>query len=239
MATIFSETLTRLRREAGFATAYRFFHDNGGDKLVRAWLRTMAGDELYGEILEPMLAEHPEKLRLSPSQKVLGDAVAGRKFYLTPDHLRLVTATAADYLCFQLLSNDAGPWTPERLAEAAGLKKPEAAATLRKFFAARLLRKAGAAYKCPLAGAMAEMPPRAAAPEVFELLRRRQQELVMSGLQAYHRRGIFRADADALRDFYPLMAVNISSSHVYAVKEKTPKSALFAVEGRVIKIRDF
>lgn len=30
MATIFSETLKRLRREAGFPTAYRFYHNNGG-----------------------------------------------------------------------------------------------------------------------------------------------------------------------------------------------------------------
>ena len=34
MATLFSETLTRLRREAGFPTAYRFFHDNCGAKVL-------------------------------------------------------------------------------------------------------------------------------------------------------------------------------------------------------------
>lgn len=34
MPTIFSETLVRLRAEAGFPTAYRFFHDNGGDKVL-------------------------------------------------------------------------------------------------------------------------------------------------------------------------------------------------------------
>ena len=34
MATIFSDTLNKLRRESGFPTAYRFFHDNGGDKVL-------------------------------------------------------------------------------------------------------------------------------------------------------------------------------------------------------------
>lgn len=34
MATIFSETLTRFRKEAGFPTAYKFFHGNGGDKVL-------------------------------------------------------------------------------------------------------------------------------------------------------------------------------------------------------------
>ena len=34
MATTFSETLTRFRKEAGFPTAYKFFHGNGGDKVL-------------------------------------------------------------------------------------------------------------------------------------------------------------------------------------------------------------
>lgn len=34
MATIFSDTLTRFRKEAGFPTAYKFFHGNGGDKVL-------------------------------------------------------------------------------------------------------------------------------------------------------------------------------------------------------------
>lgn len=34
MATIFSETLTRFRKEAGFPTAYKFFHGNGGGKVL-------------------------------------------------------------------------------------------------------------------------------------------------------------------------------------------------------------
>ena len=48
-----------------------------------------------------------------------------------------------------------------------------------------------------------------------------------------------RADADTLRDFFQLMSVNLSSVSAYTVKDKTPKSALFAVEAKAVKLRDF
>ena len=39
MGTLFSDTLVRLRKEAGFPTAYRFFHDNGGDPVLKMTYR--------------------------------------------------------------------------------------------------------------------------------------------------------------------------------------------------------
>jgi len=35
MGTLFSDTLVRLRKEAGFPTAYRFYHDNGGAPVLK------------------------------------------------------------------------------------------------------------------------------------------------------------------------------------------------------------
>ena len=35
------------------------------------------------------------------------------------------------------------------------------------------------------------------------------------------------------------MGVNISTAQTYAVTEKTEKSALFMVEGKITKLRDF
>ena len=35
MKTVFSETLCRLRRDAGFPTGYRFYHDNGGKAVLK------------------------------------------------------------------------------------------------------------------------------------------------------------------------------------------------------------
>lgn len=281
MGTIFSDTLVKLRQEAGFPSAYRFFHDNGGDKvlgmcyrkyllmeqgrilplfkhmrgfifglrlvrgsapgkeLTRAWLRAMAGDELFGEILEPMLADKPAVLALSPAQKALRQAIAGRKFYMTLEHLDVISATPEAHLCYQLLSNDSGVWTPEKLAIAAGLSKASAAGVIKKFFSVKLLRKSGKGYKCPLAGAQVESPQRAASEELFERLSKRHDELIASGKRTWFRRGIVRADADTLRDFFQLMSVNLSSVTAYTVQEKTPKSALFVVEAKAVKIRDF
>ena len=39
MATIFSETLVKLRKAAGFPTAYRFYHDNGGAAALKVTYR--------------------------------------------------------------------------------------------------------------------------------------------------------------------------------------------------------
>lgn len=39
MGTLFSDTLVRLRKEAGFSTAYRFYHDNGGGLVLKMTYR--------------------------------------------------------------------------------------------------------------------------------------------------------------------------------------------------------
>jgi len=39
MGTLFSDTLVRLRKEAGFPTAYRFYHDNGGEPVLKMTYR--------------------------------------------------------------------------------------------------------------------------------------------------------------------------------------------------------
>lgn len=39
MATLFSETLCRIRKDAGFPTAYRFYHDNGGRPVLKVSYR--------------------------------------------------------------------------------------------------------------------------------------------------------------------------------------------------------
>jgi hypothetical protein len=280
MGSIFSDTLVKLRKEAGFPTAYRFFYANGGDKvlgmcyrkylmmeqgrilplfkhmralisslrlvnkssaaaeLVKAWFRTMAGEEAYSEIIEPMLSSKAEPSFLSPAHKALKEALAGRKFYIIPDQLKVIAGSLENYLAFQLFSNDTGVWTAEKLA-AAGVKKNSAVKVLKLFLAAKMLRKAGAGYKCPLAGAMLELPRRAAAPELFSRVEEYQHALMVSGRSAWFRRGIIRADADALANFYTLMQGSLSSAQAYAVTEKTPKSALFAIDARVVKLRDF
>lgn len=50
MGTIFSETLTKLRNEAGFRTAYSFYHDSGGAQALKITYRNYLAIE-QGKIL--------------------------------------------------------------------------------------------------------------------------------------------------------------------------------------------
>lgn len=66
MATFFSESLVKLRKEAGFPTAYRFYHDNAGKPVLKFSYRTYLLFE-QGEALPP-----PEALgRISAALKLI------------------------------------------------------------------------------------------------------------------------------------------------------------------------
>ena len=281
MTTIFSETLTRLRLEAGFPTAYRFFHDNSGARmmgisynkylqmeggeilpqlkqvrafisglrlvrsggpakeLVTAWLKTIAGDELYEELLKPLISDTPPVLALSSEQKALKEALTDRKFHMTPEHLDVMTASQESYVCYQFLSSDSGVWTAEKLAESAGISKHAADAMIKSYLKVKLLRRAGKGFKCPLVGAQMELPHRTSVPELYERLMKRHDEFVASGQPVWFRRAILRADENSLREFFQMMSVNLSSVSAYSVREKTTKSAIFALEAKAVKLRDF
>ena len=281
MKTIISETLARLRREAGFTTAYRFFHDNGGARvlgmsyakyqqleegeilpqldqlkvlvtglrlvsaggpakeLVAACLKTLAGDDIYEELVKPALNDKPPAVTLSPTQKALKEVMADRKFHMTAEHLAVITALPESYTCFQFLSSDSGVWTAEKLAASTGIPKATADKIIKSFLEMKILRRAGKGYSCPLVGAQIELPRKASCPELFERLGQRHDELVASGEPVWFRRAILRADENALRDFFQLMSVTLSSASAYSVREKTPASAMFAMETRAVKLRDF
>ena len=103
----------------------------------------------------------------------------------------------------------------------------------------KLLRRAGKGYLCPLVGAQIEFPRKTLCPELFDKLAQRHGELVASGKPSRFRRGILRADEASLREFFQLMSTTISSVSAYSVREKTPKSAMFAIDANVVKLRDF
>lgn len=283
MATIFSETLTRLRKEAGFPTAYRFYHDNGGEPvlkisyrkylaieqgknlpvfcrlrgflfglrivpngpagltLVTAWLRTMAGEENYREILEPILAKAVPAARMTPMHKAIKSALAGKKHFITPAQLAVISANMENYVCFLAMSNDTGGWTAAKLAPLLGLRELACARALQALAAAKIckLNKPGD-YRCPLAAKMVEYPQMSADAKIMiEKLLKYQEELIAAGSRTWMRRGIIRADADNLCNFFPLMGLNLSAAHTYAITEKSKKSALYAVDGRITKLKDF
>ncbi|MDD2804962.1 MAG: hypothetical protein PHV33_05365 [Elusimicrobiales bacterium] len=275
--------MTRLRKEAGFPTAYRFYHANGGapvlkisyrkytaaeqgkilpifsrlgglifalrivphslpgNELVTAWLRTMAGEDHFREILGPMLKDSHSGAVLSPVHKAMKRALAGKKFFINPEQLDAISKTQANYICFLALSNDTGTWTARELAPLVELEEKYCVKALNALTEAKILKRSGrSSYKCPLAANLVEYPHRTAAVNIMiGRLLKYQEDLIATGSNAWMRRGIIRADADTLCGFFPLMSLNLSAAHTYAITEKTNKSALYAIEGKITKLRSF
>ncbi len=281
MGTIFSETLTRLRKDAGFDTAYRFYHDNGGAQafkityrkyllieqgknlpvvdrltkllmglrlplgtpdataLVLAWLKTMAGEEIYADVFESLLS--PKAAGLSAMHAALKRTLAEKKYHLTPEQLVVTVSSFETYKCAFTLESDTGTWTAERLAGTLKIKKREAERGLKELAGAGLVKeiKKGI-YRSRVAGMMIEYPPTAAMPpglreKLRNYLRRLEQEAAIE----YSSMGLIRADADALKGVFPLLRANVEAANTYAITEKTPKSAGFFVISRVLRLWDF
>lgn len=282
MATVFSVTLTRLRHEAGFPTAYRFYHDNGGapvlkisyrkylsleqgenlpgfgrlrgllfglrmvpkspaaNELVTAWLKTLTGEENFREILEPLLAANTEPSMLSPMHKAMKTSLAGEKYYISPAQLEVIAGSRDNYKCFLALSNDTGAWTAKKLALSVGLSAKTTEKALRSLKAVKLLTERGGRYKSPMAARMLEYPHMTAHVQVMlGRLAKYQDELAATGTRVWRRRGILRADADTLCGFFPIMNLNLSTAHTYGIIKKTKRSAVYFIEGRVVKLYDF
>lgn len=283
MPTIFSETLTRLRKEAGFTTAYRFYHNNGGQPVLKvsyrkyllmeqgkllpvfqrlhrliyllrcgqkstpandlavAWLKTMAGEEAFRDILQPILAVKTGIPGFSPLHKTVKRALADKKYYLTPEQFSVMVDNKNNYLCYLALSEDSGEWSVEGLAQSLKLKKPVAARAIKELHAVKILKEVRKGfYACPFVGCMVEAPQLNTVDRALEAKYAKcREELIATGKPVWTRSGTVRADAQEFRNFYPMMNLNLSTAHTYSITEKTENSALFTVVCRVIKIRDF
>lgn len=283
MGTIFSETLTRLRREAGFPTAYGFYNDNGGapvlkftyrkyllfeqgkelpavekllpvffalglmpksfpsNELTIAWLKTLAGEEAYKYVLQPVISEEAAASNLSPLHKAVKRTLSENKYQLSPAQFQALLADRDTYLCFLALTRDSGSWSAEDVAKTLELEKSAAAGALKALEKIKLLKEVKkGVYKCPLAACKIEYPHlNMVAPALREKLDIYHKELAASGVIALLHGCVVRADWTAFRDFFPLMNLNISTAQTYSITEKTEKSALFWVEGKITKLRNF
>lgn len=283
MATIFSETLVRLRKGSGFPTAYRFFHDNGGAtffkvsyrnylmmeqgrnlpvlgrlariilglripertpesrELTLAWLRTMAGEESYADLLEPLLAQGAPAKSSSPAEEALRRTLAEKKFHINGEQLLATAASLEAYKCFFVMETDSGGWTAEAMAKALGIKKAEADKALKSFLKVGLVKAEGkGGYRSRMAGQLVEYPagpafPPAVLAKIKEYYRRLEAESPLE----FGTCGMLRADADALRGFYPMLKSSVEASYAFSTAAKTKKSAGFFVLGRVHRLWEF
>lgn len=282
METVFSKLLVQYRKDAGFPTAYRFYHDNGGARalkisyrkyllieqgkslpaperlgvfmfalrvvnksaeanaLVTAWLKTLVGEDTFKDIIEPLI-NAGRGAGYTPMQEAMKKALSDKKYYMTPRQVEVIVAARANYLCFTALSNDTGAWPAKELAAKLGLSAAAAEKALKELAAVKLAKEVKkGVYKCPLAGSMVEYPHMATLkPGLMKKLGEYDHELVAAGQPVWFNNGIIRADETVFRSFFPLMGVNICTAQTYAVTEKTERSALFMVEGRITKLKDF
>lgn len=283
MATLFSETLSKCRKQAGFKTAYHFFHANGGKPFFKisyrmyllveqgkltppfkylglylhalrlfpesydailfiiAWLKTTLGDDPFDQLLAPLITLPKEPPVSSSLHKAVAKLLTEKKFYMDLRQVAAVTRDRNSFLCWAALNNDSGAWKPKTLAASLGLEPAEAQRLIREFAAVKLLRRQrDGSYKCPQAGAIVEYPRLDILPaELRKKILAFQTELASSGRPIFLRLGILRASLHGLSNCFPLLSLNVSTAATYSVTEKAKDSALFGVECKVTKIRDF
>lgn len=284
MSTIFSDVLTRLRKDSGFPTAYRFYHDNGGapvllvsyrkyllmeqgtilpvfdrlrrlsfalrlpakspqyNSLVIAWLRTMAGEDNYRDVLEPVISPKAEEKAGSPLHAALKKSMAENKYFMTPAQLAAAAASFDTYLCFVAMSAETGGYTVDELAGSLGLKRPAAAKAVKTLAVAKILKEATKGeYLCPMAAYSGIEAPslRLLAPELRLKIMEYERQLAASGNTEWFSACTLRADASVFKGYMPLLQMSVDAATTYGITRKTAKSALYMIEGRVTRLRNF
>ncbi|MCX5792578.1 MAG: hypothetical protein NTY45_10275 [Elusimicrobia bacterium] len=284
MATIFSDVLTQLRKDSGFATAYSFYHANGGapvlkvsyrkylmmeqgkilpvfDRLRRlsfalrlpakstqyncliiAWLRTMAGEDNYRDVLEPVISPKAEEKAGSPLHSALKKSLAGNKYFMTPAQLAAVASSFDTYICFVAMSAETGVYTVDELGKSLGLKKAAAIKAVKTLAGAKIIKeeKKGACL-CPMAAYSSIEAPslQLIAPELRLKLMQYERQLSASGNTEWSGGCILRADSAVFRGYMPLLQMSVDAATTYGITHKTDKSALYMVEGQITRLRNF
>ena len=209
--------------------------------LLAAWLRTMTGEETFRDLIEPLMAVKSDKPGLTPMQKAMEKSIAEKKYFFTVEQVKGIYATYDSYQCYLALTNDTGSWTKKEVATRLMMTEAAADKALRTLAGVKLLKeiKKGV-YKCPIVGMMKEYPNTLGLPpDLREKVQAYDDKLAANGTLPFLYRSILRADEPDFRNFFPIMGADINTASTYAIHEKTEKSALFMVEGRVIKLRDF
>jgi len=207
--------------------------------LTRAWLRLRFGEDIFKQLLEPMLKDLPQLSVSSPLHRVIQKQLAGEKYYVSHEQLEILAKNKTHYLCWIVLSNDTEKWTAAHLGKKIRIGTAAAARALKDLAKVKLIKELSpGTYKCQLAGAMLELP-RPNVSKTAKKLRQMRESLFAEGEELYSRRGTLRADTDEFMNFIPLMALNLSAAQSYGITKGTEKSAIFGVELRAVKIRDF
>ncbi|MCX5792197.1 MAG: hypothetical protein NTY45_08295 [Elusimicrobia bacterium] len=212
------------------------------NEFIIAWLKTLAGEQIFRDTLVPVIRDSARTFGLSPMHAPVKRALAAGKQYITSKQLSVMLSDRDTYLCALAMGNDAGLWPVEALAKALKLKKSIVVKAMKTLAAIKFVKKTkNGSFLCPLAaGGMVEYPHlETISRELLLKLEKYNKELVASGFQEWERGGIIRVDSAAFHGFFPVMGLNLETAQTYTINEKTNKSALYYVEGRIVKLRDF
>jgi len=283
MSTTFSAALIKARKEAGFPTAYRFYHDACGasglkisyrtyllleqgkllpafkklhtlllalhlvtasspaNELVAAWLKSMAGENSYDQLLKPLISAAMDGRGFSPLHKAVKKQLAEQRYYITLAQFRATLTDYDTYLCSVALANDTGVWSAESIAKALKLKVPAAEKAMETLARAKILKRVKKGqYMCPMASMILRYPQLSTVePELRSRLRGYHNKLIDSGTNLWRQGITIRADSVDFHNFFPLLGQDIETASSYGITERTSTSAIYAVEAKVIKLLDF
>lgn len=206
--------------------------------LTAAWLRTMAGDETYASILDPIISVAEDTAGLTPMHSAMGHALRSRKCPVTVSQAVVSLESFEHHKAFLFVTKDEGDWSAERLAASAGLTKKSAAAVCGDFLGAGILKKAKAGvFTCPMANALLEFPRAELLPPGYlKRIGDFQRKLLEEGRTVWLRCGFIRSDREALTGYLPIIDMGVLTAHAYEAQEG---GTLYAVEGRVVRVSDF
>ena len=209
--------------------------------FVSAWLQTTLGEENFKELLEPLLSAQPYNPGLSPLQTAMKKTIVTKTCYLSLEQIKVIHASADNYLTFLAITNDTAAWKTKEFAACLKLSEPAAKKSLKALAGVKLVKQVReGVYKSPLAGMYKTYPHLDTLPaELREKIRDCDKKLSATGQVIYPRNLIVRADESEFRNFFPVLDVNIDTAGTYAVDKRTDHSALFMVEGKITKLRDF
>ncbi|PIS46895.1 MAG: hypothetical protein COT17_06185 [Elusimicrobia bacterium CG08_land_8_20_14_0_20_51_18] len=236
------KNLPALSRLTCFSYALRLVPQGPeANALAVAWLKTFAGDDVYREVLAPLVAPKAEARGMTPLHDAMKKNLSEKRYFLTPDQYRAILSSYESYLCYQALSNETASWKAEELAKTLRLDKTGALAGLKALKEVKLVKEPHkGVFSSPLAGMQIDGPQ-------FNLLeasfRAKNEEyhkrLVESGTSEWVSTCLLRADGEVFKGYLPLMNLNMQAAGVYAISKKTPSSALFMIESRLTRLRDF
>lgn len=209
-------------------------------ELAIAWLRTLAGEGTYRDVFSFIPAAHSAQL-LSPMHNAAKAGLATRKYYRTLEQFKAALTDQDTYLCSLAMATDTGVWSVDQIAKALELTRPAAEKALKTLAAAKILKEVKKGfYKCPSANMMVESPHLATLdPTLRNKLYKYLRNLTGHGRMEWRRGGIIRADAEAFKNFMSIMELNLSLAQTYNIPKRTKNSALFHVEGKVTRLRNF